>query len=312
MKLHEETSLVDSYPLKSNTGKKILLKMECRQPVGSFKIRGIGLLCSEFAEDGISHFVSSSGGNAGYAVAYAGRKLGVDVTVVVPEATPEDTLRIIRDQGAVVAVHGSVWDETDEYAAGLSKELNAAYIAPFDHPTIWRGHSTIIDEITGQNGKPDSIVLSVGGGGLLCGIVEGLQRNNWNDVPIVAVETEGAASFAASVSAGEIVALEKIESIAASLGAKKVTRKALDYTRSHTIIPHTVTDEAAVNACVRFFDDHSTLVEPACGASLSVVYDNSSIIGDAKTVVVIVCGGIGVSEDKLQYWQKITGQKRLK
>ena len=91
----------------------------------------------------------------------------MDVTVVVPDTTSEDVLRIIRDQGAVVEVHGSVWDETDEYAAGLSKELNAAYISPFDHPTIWRGHSTIIDEIAGQNGKPDSIVLSVGGGGLL-------------------------------------------------------------------------------------------------------------------------------------------------
>lgn len=196
MKLHEEISLIESDRLNGLTGGKILLKMECRQPVGSFKIRGIGLLCSEFAAAGVSHFISSSGGNAGYAAAYAGRKLGVNVTVV--------------------EVHGSVWDESDVYAAGLSKKLNAAYISPFDHPVVWKGHSTIIDEMVDQNEKPDGIVLSVGGGGLLCGIVEGLHRNNWNNVPIIAVETEGAASFAASVSAGKIVALEKIESVAAS------------------------------------------------------------------------------------------------
>ena len=307
MKLHEETSLIESDRLNGLTGKKILLKMECRQPVGSFKIRGIGLLCSEFAAAGVSHFISSSGGNAGYAAAYAGRKLGVNVTVVVPDTTPEDMRRIIREQGAVVEVHGSVWDESDVYAAGLSKKLNAAYISPFDHPVVWKGHSTIIDEMVDQNEKPDGIVLSVGGGGLLCGIVEGLHRNNWNDVPIIAVETEGAASFAASVSAGKIVALEKIESVAASLGARQVTQKALDYTRSHTIIPYTVTDEAAVNACVHFLDDHSALVEPACGASLSVVYDNSLTIRAMKTVAVIVCGGIGISEEKLHKWQSMTG-----
>ena len=118
MKLHEETSLIESDRLNGLTGKKILLKMECRQPVGSFKIRGIGLLCSEFAAAGVSHFISSSGGNAGYAAAYAGRKLGVNVTVVVPDTTPEDMRRIIREQGAVVEVHGSVWDESDVYAAG--------------------------------------------------------------------------------------------------------------------------------------------------------------------------------------------------
>jgi len=116
----------------------------------------------------------------------------------------------IETKGAFVEVYGSVWDEANEYALLLSKEVNSAYIPPFDHPTLWNGHATIIDETVRQCQKPDLIVLSVGGGGLLCGVVEGLRRNNWGDVPVVAVETEGAASFAAAVNAGRLVSLDRI------------------------------------------------------------------------------------------------------
>ena len=91
MDLHVRTPLIESLPLSTRTGKRILLKMENLQPAGSFKIRGIGLLCEQGKRDGIGHFVSSSGGNAGYAAAYAGKQLGIQTTVFVPETTPPDS-----------------------------------------------------------------------------------------------------------------------------------------------------------------------------------------------------------------------------
>jgi len=83
--LHIWTPTIESKPLEEITGKKVWLKMECYQPVGSFKIRGIGRICQYFATQGKKHFVSSSGGNAGLAVAYAGRQLGIKVTVFLAD-----------------------------------------------------------------------------------------------------------------------------------------------------------------------------------------------------------------------------------
>ena len=302
--LHIQTPLIDSMPLRALTGKTIQLKMECYQPAASFKIRGIGRLCQDAVTSGITHLISSSGGNAGYAVAYAGRKLKVPVTVIVPETTPESVRNRIESEGATVQVHGRVWDEAHTYALAFCQKMNGAYIPPFDHPVIWEGHATLIDELVTQCSKPDAIILSVGGGGLLCGVVEGLHKNGWDDIPVIVVETEGAASLAASVAAGKLVTLDSIDTIATTLGAKRVAARAFEWTRRHPITTITVTDKAAVKASRAFANDHRMLVEPACGASLSLIYDRSVAVEGAESIVVIVCGGIGVSIDALIEWEQ--------
>jgi L-serine/L-threonine ammonia-lyase len=302
--LHIRTPLVESFPLSKRTGRRVLLKMENLQPAGSFKIRGIGLLCQQGKQDGVSHFVSSSGGNAGYAAAYAGRRLGVQTTVFVPETTPPDARRKIASQGAEVKVAGSVWDEADGEARTLAEKVNGLYISPFDHPLIWGGHATIVDELAGETDKPDEIILSVGGGGLLCGVVEGLRRNGWQDVPILAVETEGTASLAASLEQGRLVTLDKITGVATSLGAKTVAREAFERARRHPVQSIVVTDAEAIDACLQFADEHRCLVEPACGASLALAYSRPESLGGAETVVIIVCGGIGITLDKIREWRR--------
>ncbi len=304
MVLYIHTPLVESSPLSERTGKRILLKMENLQPAGSFKIRGIGLLCQQGKRDGVSHFVSSSGGNAGYAAAYAGRKLSVKTTVFVPETTPPDARRKIASQGAEVRVVGSVWDEADEEAMAFSRKVSGLYVSPFDHPLIWEGHATIIDEIAEEMDKPDAIVLSVGGGGLLCGVIEGLQRNGWQDVPVLAVETEGTASLAASLKQGRLVTLDKITGVATTLGAKTVAREALERAQQHPVQSVVVTDLEAIDACLQFADEHRCLVEPACGASLALAYSKPESLAATKSVVIIVCGGIGVNLGKFQEWRR--------
>ncbi len=304
MALHIHTPLVESFPLSERTGKRILLKMENLQPSGSFKIRGIGLLCQQGKNDGISHFVSSSGGNAGYAAAYAGRKLGVQTTVFVPETTPPDARRKIASQGAEVKVAGSVWDEADLEARALAEKVDGLYISPFDHPLIWEGHATLIDEIADEIEKPDTIVLSVGGGGLLCGVIEGLRRNGWQDVAVLAVETEGTASLATSLEQGRLVTLNKITGVATSLGAKTVAREAFERARQHPVQSVVVTDGEAIDACVRFADEHRCLVEPACGASLALAYSRPASLAGVESVVIIVCGGIGITLNKIQQWRE--------
>ena len=309
--IHVRTPLWESPILSNLLGTEVLLKMEAFQPVGSFKARGMGAACMAAYNRGNRRVVCSSGGNAGLAVAYAGRKLGMDVTIVVPETTPARARDLIARENAQVIVHGSAWDEAHAYATRLAVETGSAYIHPFDDPAVWHGHSTLIDELIEEGVKPGMIVASVGGGGLLCGMVEGLQRVGWGDVPVLAVETEGAASFAGAMRAGELITLDAVHTIAVTLGAKTVTPRALELAKQYEIIPWLVTDRQALDACLRFADDHRVLVEPACGAALAAGYDRAEPLAEftlssmqREPVVFIVCGGAGVNREMLAVWDR--------
>jgi L-serine/L-threonine ammonia-lyase len=198
-------------------------------------------------------------------------------------------------------VHGPSWQEANAMALSLLGEHDA-FIHPFDDPLMWSGHATMVDEIARSEVRPDAVVLSVGGGGLLSGVVEGLHRNGWSDLPVIAVETRGADSLAQSVSAGHRVELPAITSIASSLGARQVCQQAFDWTSRHPVLSVVVSDREAVAACQAFVADHRIVVEPACGAALAVVYGQRPEIQSFKTVAVIVCGGVTATIDQLNQW----------
>ncbi len=299
--LHIQTPLFESQALSIQAGRPVWLKFEALQPCGSFKLRGIGYACQEYARRGANRFISSSGGNAGIAVAYAGRHLSIPVVVVVPETTTERAKNLIQQEGAQVIVHGASWQEANALALSMVKASDA-FLHPFDDPLLWQGHASMIDEVAQSGVKPEAVVLSVGGGGLLCGVVEGLHRNHWSDVPVIAVETEGADSFAQSVQAGQRVELPAITSLATSLGARQVCQQAFDWIKQHPIHSLVVSDQAAVSACLKFIDDQRVVVEPACGAALACVYDHANAIEPFKSVLVIVCGGVTASIDQLRQW----------
>lgn len=301
MPLHIETPLIESQSLSDASGRTIRLKLEALQPPGSFKIRGIGAACEAYARHGARRFLSSSGGNAGIAVAYAGRRLSIPVVVVVPETTTARARGLIERQGAALTVHGESWHEANAHALSMVGPADA-FLHPFDDPLLWDGHATMVDEMARQGPKPDAIVVSVGGGGLLCGVVAGLRRNGWSDVPVVAVETEGAASLHASLTAGRRVTLDTIASIATSLGAKQVCEEAFRLCGEHEIVPLTVTDRAAVLACLRLVDDHRIVVEPACGAALALACDRHPRLARYRDVAIVACGGVTATVAQLVAW----------
>ncbi|TBV06980.1 pyridoxal-phosphate dependent enzyme [Stutzerimonas kirkiae] len=303
MTLHIPTPCIESHALGQASGRRVWLKLENLQPTGSFKIRGIGAACEEHARRGKRRFVSSSGGNAGIAVAYAGRRLGIPVTVVVPETTTERARALIRAEQAELIVHGEAWHEANTLAQSLLG-ADDAFLHPFDDPLLWQGHASLVDEVAQAGIRPDVVVLSVGGGGLYAGVVEGLRRNGWNDVPVIAVETLGADALAQSLAQGRRVELAAITSIATSLAAKQVCAQAFSLAQQHPTRSATVSDLAAVSACERFLDDHRMLVEPACGASLALGYGHADALGDAENVLIIVCGGVTATVDQLRQWRQ--------
>lgn len=298
MQLHINTPLINSRPLSQIAGRNVWLKMDALQPSGSFKIRGVGLACQEYYQKGARSFISSSGGNAGLAVAYAGRMLGIPVTVIVPETTSKRAIDLLRLEQAKVIVHGSSWQEANQLACTMVGDTDA-FIHPFDDPLLWKGHATMIDEVVVAGVRPDAVVLSVGGGGLMCGVMEGLERNGLGDVPVIAVETEGAASFNAAANAGQSVEIETISTVATSLGAKRVCNKAVEYALSRPVISERVTDASAIRACLQFADDHRVVTEPACGAALAGVYEGKAVLESFSNILVIVCGGATTTLEQL-------------
>ncbi len=297
--IHHHTPLIRSTVLSRHVGSDVLLKMESMQPTGSFKARGIGNLCQFEVHAGATELVASSGGNAGLAVAYSARLLKVAATIVVPEETGERARSLIAAEGASVVVHGASWQEAHFYAQTLLGPTSA-YIHPFDHPLIWEGHATLIEEVAETGVKPDQIILSVGGGGLFCGVCLGCDRVGWGDVPIVAVETLGAESFHLALEVGNLVSLPHITSIATTLGVKTVAAQTLRYGKERSVESVLVSDRDAVTACLRFADDHRTIVEPACGAALVPVYQSHKNLVSNGTILVVVCGGSASTYKSLQ------------
>jgi len=256
-------------------------------------------------ERGATKLICSSGGNAGKAVAYAARMLGVPAVVVVPKSTLQFMIDSIKDEGATVIVQGDHWKEADEYARKLMEQEDgkAGYIHPFDNPDIWEGNSSLITELRHDLPfTPGLIVCVVGGGGLLCGVAEGLHKVGWEKVPILAVETDGAQSYYASVMAGHLVTLPAITSVAKTLGAARVAEEAFNWYKKHTIVPCVVSDRVAVNACLRFADEHRIIVEPSCGAGLAALYEKTEELTNLNpdSIVVIVCGGNMATTDFLK------------
>lgn len=325
------TPTIYSPELSRLSGCNIYLKLENLQPSGSFKSRGVGNLMVRALAASPSpetvHFYCSSGGNAGLACATAALSLKRPATIVLPASSPPLMKKKLLALGVDVIIHGKNWAEADGY---LRRELltkegeTGVYVPPFDHQHLWDGAATIVDELRDQiDGPIHGIVGSVGGGGMINGIMQGVMTLPWNNQPpqVIAVETVGADSLNASVRAGSHVRLPAITSIATSLGAPQVSAKTWEYASNYpeTMQSVVVSDADAAISCVRFADDARFLVEVSCGAALAPMYrgDLRERVGKgcsdeewrSKNVVMIVCGGAAVALETLASYREKYGSE---
>ena len=272
------------------------------------------------------HFYSSSGGNAGLAAVHAARSLGHPCTVVVPLTTQPLMIAKIREAGAHDVIQtGESWREADTYLREelIERDPGGVYCPPFDHPDVWAGNATLSRELAGQwrdGGKegrklPAAIVCSVGGGGLLCGLMQGLHEvgEGWDGVPVIALETVGADSLNQSVKADELVTLPGITSAARCLGATRVASRAFEWATGRApqqkgktqIINATLTDAEAAMGCWKLAETEKMIVEMACGVNVAVCFGHKlerilgRKLGEDEEVVVVVCGGSDITLEGL-------------
>ena len=304
---------------KGKSAPQFFLKYECLQPSGSFKSRGIGNLIlksataiNKSASGKQPHVFASSGGNAGYAAATACKTLSLPCTVVVPSATKQRMVEKIRETGAEVIVNGAHWKEADTYLKGnVMNKLDQArvapiYVHPFDNPLIWEGHSSMVDEMVESLeqqhvalDRVKAIVCSVGGGGLYNGLIQGLERHGLADkVPIVGVETRGCHVFNTSLRLGRVVAFDKINTIATSLGTANISAQTFAYAQKYGTKSVVVDDIDVVETCLKYTQSSNMVTEPACGAAIHLAYHTELLEGALghklhadDVVLVIACGG---------------------
>ncbi|TFK26410.1 tryptophan synthase beta subunit-like PLP-dependent enzyme [Coprinopsis marcescibilis] len=340
-----ETPLLYSTHLSELLGASVHLKLENLQPSYSFKYRGISLFIQrkweELGDD--VHFAIASGGNAGLAAACAAKRFGLRCTVFIPEGVSPSTLALLKQEKAEIVVHGKVFAEASKAAIEFAESNpNAVAVHPYNDPIVWEGHGSMIKEIEGQLGKkPDAIFCSVGGGGLLGGVLGGCQIVGWDDVPIVAVETIGSDCFYHSMSLNRgrfnsttkvlppgvdlvhdsqndvyMAHFSKFDSMASgSLGASQpaevILKRALDWRGGVKSI--SVPDAISMESLVQFADNQKLLVELSCATTLVPAYHKplfdklvpAKSPGAERTVVFIVCGGFKISLPEAEEYQRL-------
>jgi threonine dehydratase len=295
------TPLLRSEEFSRRLGANVYFKLETLQPTHSFKVRGaFSALTRLTADQRKLGVVTASGGNHGLAVAYAAAKLGIPASVYLPESATEAKLAVIRRLGPEIVIHGKAWDDANALAIDVARKSARAYIHPFDNANVMAGQATLVTEIL-QHLEPDLIVASIGGGGLISGILSAV-RHFSPSTRVFGVETEGADSMYRSRKAGRIVELPAITSIAETLGARKTEKFQFEIVCEHVADLVTVTDESAIRALLELLELEKLLAEPAASCSVAALLEGKIPFESGDDVVVVLCGA-NIGMDKVRSWQ---------
>lgn len=261
------------------------VKLEQMQHTGTFKARGAfnTLLSGGVPEGGI---VAASGGNHGAAVAYAAARLGIPAQIFVPEIAGPAKIDLIRRTGAGLTVVPGAYAEALAAALAHEAETGAMQVHAYDAPGTVAGQGTVMSEWENQGLEADTVMIAVGGGGLVGGALGWLQGRR----RVVAVEPETACGLHAALAAGAPVDVAVSGLAANALGARRVGTIAFDLARQHGAVSVTVTDDAIAEAQRLLWREARLLVEPAGAAALAALVSGAYVPEPGERVAVLICG----------------------
>nr|WP_296072838.1 threonine/serine dehydratase [uncultured Actinoplanes sp.] len=265
----------------------VWFKLEFVQHAGSFKTRGMLnqiLAAPSLPAAGI---VAASGGNAGLAAAYAARELGVPAEVFVPETAPAVKVAKLRKYGARVVQVGTEYAEAYAEAVVHASATGALFCHAYDDPHMVAGNGTLgLELLTQLPSGFDTVLVAVGGGGLIAGVVAALAPS----VRVVAVEPVTAAALHEALRAGEPVDVPVSGVAADSLGARRAGQIAFQLTRHFGTPSVLVEDSAIVDARRRLWEDHRLAVEHGTAAAYAALTSGAYRPEPGERVVVLLCG----------------------
>lgn len=294
------TPLVEVGPVKSRVldeNVTLHLKLECLQVTGSFKPRGasnkLALADPAAVQRGIC---TGSGGNHGLAVAYVAQRARVPATIFVPSTTPEDKRGKIAAWGAEIVVEGKVWDEANDAALDAATARGLVYIHPFADPAVIAGQGTVALEVLADAPDVDTLVVAIGGGGLISGIATAAKAVR-PGIRIVGVEPTGAATLFESMKARQPVTLERIDTAAGTLAPRRTTALNLQLVADTVDRIVLVSDEEMREAARWLWFELGVAAELSGAASVAALMFGRHRPQAGGCVVALVCGagtdGIG-------------------
>lgn len=299
--------------------KRISLKLECYQPVRSFKIRGASnkILSISESERRRRGVITASSGNHGLAVAYVARKLGIPATIVVPETVVRDKLEMIRSLGANTILYGRQQDERAKMADEISRSEGQIFVQPFNDLEVIAGQGTCGLEILEDVPDVESIFVPIGGGGLISGIASAVklkretmkQQEEQEDgdrkrgeIKVIGVQPEGSPSMYESWKKGELVSIEESKTIADGLSVRRPGEITFEFVKRFVDDIILVNDKEILEATHKLLRREHILAEPSGAAAFAGALKQEKMSKDSEThgtVVAVVSGG-NISQDVLR------------
>jgi len=289
------TPTMPSRALSEVLGTPVVLKMENLQRTGSFKIRGAAYRLSQLtAEERGRGVVAASAGNHAQGVALAAQALGIPATIFMPLGVPVPKLLATRGYGAEVVLEGETVATSLRLAADFAERTGAVMIHPFDHRDVVIGQGTLGLELIADAPDVDTILVGIGGGGLIAGVgtaAKAAAAKAGRDVRVIGVQAENAAAMGPSLEAGHPVTIETQPTIADGILVAQPGAVPFELIKDLVDEVVTVTDDDIARAILVLLEQSKVVVEPAGAVGVAAILAGK-VSGTGKTMAVLSGGNI--------------------
>ncbi|APF33115.1 threonine ammonia-lyase [Microbacterium paludicola] len=289
------TPMEYSEHLSDLLGVPVHLKLENLQRTGSFKIRGATYRLSRLtAEERARGVVAASAGNHAQGVALAAQKLGIPATIFMPLGVPVPKLLATRGYGADVVLEGATVETPLRLAAEFAERTGAVLIHPFDHPDVITGQGTLGLELVDQVPDIETLLVPIGGGGLIAGVaaaVKGRAAAEGRRVRVIGVQAENAAAYPSSLAAGMPLAVETTPTIADGIAVARPGDETFAVIRELVDEVVTVSDDDIARALLVLLERAKQVVEPAGAVGVAAILAGR-VTASGPTVAVLSGGNI--------------------
>jgi threonine dehydratase len=294
-KVAQPTPMETSRFLGGVLGSEVLLKCENLQRTGSYKVRGAYNRISQLTpEERVRGVVAASAGNHAQGVALAARELGIKATIYMPLGVALPKLEATRDYGADVVLEGHIFNESLRAAIEMSEKTGAVFIPPFDHADVIAGQGTVGLEILDEVPDVDTIIVAIGGGGLISGVASAVKQKAallGRTIRIVGVQAENAAAYPPSLAAGHPVTIDVHPTIADGIAVAKPGMRNFDIIKDAVDEVVTVTEDDTARALLMLLERAKMVVEPAGAVSVAAILAGK-VKNSGKTVAILSGGNI--------------------
>lgn len=286
-----KTPFADGHNLSQITGSTLFFKLENLQITGSFKERGaLNRLLQLSAAERVRGVIAASAGNHAQGVAFHATRLGIASRIVMPEGTPLMKVVRTRRYGAEVILHGATFDDAYRRARELAEEHDLVFIHPFDDLGVMAGQGTIGLEILEQNPYIQTLIVPIGGGGLISGIAVAVKETNPR-IRVVGVQTAVCPSMKAALSHGAPLEVAPAFTIAEGIAVRRAGELTLETVRHYVDDIVTVTESEIANAVLLLLEEEKVVAEGAAAAGLAAVVGRHVADAVGRKTGIVICGG---------------------